>query len=87
MMESFVRDPLRVAGYFGKAIAALFLIAVLVFQAPAWALALILIGGLTLFLQLYDRAETQAEERHRKEVEAAGIEPASEAVARRSLQV
>lgn len=86
MMKSFVGEPLRVAGYFGKAIAALLLVAVFVFDAPAWVLAIILFGGPALFLRLYDRAERQAE-RHRKEMEAAGIEPASEAVARRSLQV
>jgi hypothetical protein len=83
MMKSFVSDPLRIAGYFGKATAAL----LLVFNAPAWVLAVILVGGPTLFLRLSDRARRQAEERHREEMEAAGIEPASVAVARRSLQV
>jgi hypothetical protein len=65
MMESFVRDPLRAAGHVGKATTALFLVAVLVFHAPAWVLGIILFGLPNLFLWLYVRAEEQAEERER----------------------
>jgi hypothetical protein len=54
MMKSFVCAPN--AAHFDKAITAIFLIAVLVFQAPAWVLALILVGGVTLFAHLSDRA-------------------------------
>ena len=54
MMESFVRDPN--ADHWGKAITVIFLLAVLVFHAPAWVLALILVGGVTLFAHLSDRA-------------------------------
>jgi hypothetical protein len=63
MMESFVRDPLRMAGYFGNAMTVALLVAVFVFDAPGWILALILVGGGTLFAQLSDRADRIARER------------------------
>jgi len=63
MMKSFVCAP--DAGHWGKAITGIFLLAVLVFQAPAWVLLLILVGGVTLFAHLSDRAYYRAREQDR----------------------
>jgi hypothetical protein len=64
LMECFVRHPMRMAKWFGWATTVIFLVAVLVFQAPAWVLLLICIGPLVLFAQLSDRGDRIARERN-----------------------
>jgi hypothetical protein len=54
MMKSFVRAPNP--DHYGTVITVVFLLAVLVFHAPAWVLLLILVGGVSLFARLSDRA-------------------------------
>ena len=53
MMKSFVRAPNP--DHYGTAITTILLIALLL-HAPAWVLAIVLVGGVILFAHLSDRA-------------------------------
>jgi hypothetical protein len=60
-MEYFVRNPIRTADRFGKVLALIFLVAI-VFDAPAWVLFLLLVGGFALYGHLSARADERASE-------------------------